>query len=487
MSTNLKILLKGSLISLVGTGVLGVLNYFVRRELALNLTLVDFGFIYSVLSLINIFLAYLDIGISGSATILISKSMINGSRELVNRYFSQIFFIKLFASLIIFFVLLFTYGFWVYDFFKFSDPLPYFILISMLLIQPIATAPNAVITALKRYAILSSGKIISPLIILVIIFFYNKPEINLVAFLFPLGALAMLVFLFIVSSSFNYFPFVNSFKKIFRCGELFHLSKWIAVSTLGLTTMYYMDSLMLTWLDGLKSVGLYNVALPIMQIAQSLMVLPGVFLPIVSGMWANREENEIGKICSMITEITLYILFPVAISIVLLSKYLIIFLFSAKFTAAAPALMILFAGNILFSLANFYMGTLNSGKYAKKVAITVVLGVILNLSLNYILIPYISITGAALATACSYLFLTVYLFLSLKASIKTFSIKFNSLILFSCVGGVILAITLYVNFNYSFSLKNSILYFVLFNIIYFVVTIKVLKRYIKFAMSTLKK
>ena len=488
LNNHLIILFKGSIISLFGTGCLGILNYFIRRELALSLNLVDFGFIYSVMSLCSIFLAYLDMGLGRSATILMSKAFIKDLKSLGNLYYIQIFIIKLFCSLIVFVILASTYKYWMTDFFKHSDATPFFILLSLIVIQAVGTAPNTVITALKKFGLLNIGQILTPATILIIILFLNPyHNINIYALAFPVAALVMFSFLFTVIAFAGYLPKAKSLKDFFCLGEIFHLSKWIAISSLGLTTMYYMDSLMLTWLDGLKAVGLYNVALPIMQIAQSLMVIPAVFLPIVAGMWAERKEQDIATICGFVSEITLYILWPVAFSIILLAKYFIILLFSSKFTEATPTLMILFIGNILFSLSNFYMGTLNAGKYAKLVAISIVMAAVVNIFLNYILIPYLSITGAAIATASSYLFITVFLFIILKKNLKVFSLDKIKILKFSVPGVICILITLLFDFEWHYDLLYIIGFFILMNLIYFGVTFKTVFGYYKTGRSILKK
>ena len=485
---HLIILAKGSIVSLVGTGCLGILNYFVRRELALSLSIVDFGFIYSVFALCSIFLAYLDMGLGQSATILISRAFVSNLKSLCNRYYLQIMLIKLFFAVIVVIALTFTYRFWMINFFKYPYSTPFFILLSLIIIQAISSAPGSVVTALKRFGLLNAGQILAPVTILIVIIFLNPlHNINIYALAFPAGAFMIFAFLFIVMIFNGYLPKAKSIKEIFKIGEIFHLSKWIAISTLGLTTMYYMDSLMLTWLDGLKAVGLYNVALPIMQIAYSLMIVPAVFLPIVSGMWAEGKDSEIAAVCGLITEITVYLFWPIAFSIVLLAKYLIILLFSSKFTAAAPALMILFIGCILFSLANFYMGTLNAGKHAKLVARTIAIAAVVNILLNYFLIPYFGITGAAAATTTSYLFITVYLYIILKRNLKEFTVCKNKILKISTTGAICVLITLIFNLEWHFNLFYILAATIVINLIYLGITFGTILNYYRTALNLFKK
>jgi len=482
------VLVKGSIISFFGAGCIGILNYFVRRELALSLNIVDFGFIYSAYALCNLFLAYLDMGLGQSATILISKAFSNNLKSLGNQYYLQVLLIKLLLSIVVFIFMSLTYKFWLKDFFKYSNATPYFILLLVIIFQAVATAPSSVVTALKKFSLLYSGQILIPISMLIIIVFFNPlHNISIYALSFSIGAIIMFLFWFFILWIKGYSPKTKSIKEFAKIGEIFNLSKWIAISTLGLTTMFYMDSLMLTWLDGLKAVGLYNVALPIMQIAGILLVVPTVFLPIVSEMWSDSKEQEIAVICKFMTEVTAYLFWPVAFTIILLAKLLIIVLFSSQFTAAATALMILFTGNILFSLSNFYMGTLNAGKYAKLVAISIIIAALVNILLNYLLIPYFSLTGAATATATSYLFITIYLYILLKKKIKGFSVNKNKIIKFSILGSICVLIAFSFNFKLHFDLYYILGLVVIINLIYFSVTFKTIFSYYNIAMSLLKK
>jgi O-antigen/teichoic acid export membrane protein len=66
---------------------------------------------------------------------------------------------------------------------------------------------------------------------------------------------------------------------------------WVAVSTAGISSIYYLDTLCLTLLRSLDEVAIYNIALPLMQIAQCLMVFPVVFTPIAAEMWAKGDRH----------------------------------------------------------------------------------------------------------------------------------------------------------------------------------------------------
>ncbi len=482
-----KTFMRGSIISLIGTGLLGLLNYLIRRKLSYSLSLTDFGFIYGALSLCSIFLAYIDIGLGQSAIILMSKAAEKKNKAQLNLYYLQYFMIKILAASVIFLIIAATYNFWVYDFLKYNNITPFFIILSMLFMQSILSAPSSVITALKKFGIFNIGQLMSPIIILIVILMLNPTQnINIYASAFPIAALVGFIFFFFSASLFGFYPTANSYNALIKLGPIFHLSKWIAISTLGLTTMYYMDSMMIIWLDGLKAVALYSIALPIMQIAQSLMVLPAVFIPIVSGMWQRKEVDQIGNACSIITEITIYGFWPILFSIIPASGYLITLLFPAKYIAASHALVFLFLGNIFFSLANFYMGTLNAGKYAKLVALTIIIASAGNLILNYLLIPYFSINGAAIATATSYILISVCLYFVLYNKLTTFKINFKSLLFPSIIGTICLILTFISTDIWNMSLLHAISFVILTNCVYFICSYKKIKYYYSLIMALIK-
>ena len=153
-----KTFMRGSIISLIGTGLLGLLNYLIRRKLSYSLSLTDFGFIYGALSLCSIFLAYIDIGLGQSAIILMSKAAEKKNKAQLNLYYLQYFMIKILAASVIFLIIAATYNFWVYDFLKYNNITPFFIILSMLFMQSILSAPSSVITALKKFGIFNINK-----------------------------------------------------------------------------------------------------------------------------------------------------------------------------------------------------------------------------------------------------------------------------------------------------------------------------------------
>lgn len=484
--SHLNVFIKSSVISFIGVGTLGVVNFIVRRYLALNLSVQDFGFLYSAMSLCMIFLAYLDLGLGQSAIILLSKSISERDIKKSQSIYTIFLSVKFIASLVVFLVLAFTYKFWLYDFFKYDETFPYFAIITILISSAIVSAPYAVLIAMKKFILLYGSYISAPLLILIMaltIRIDNKIFVPVI--IFPLSSFIVFIILSVFIAKSGFIPRYKHLKEINILKSIFHLSKWVAISTAGLSTMYYLDSLMITYFRSLQEVALYNVALPIMQIAQSLMVIPSVFIPIVSEMWQKKNIKEISDICGLITGLYIYLLWPIVFTIILISKYLIIFLFSTKFIEASNALTILFIGSIFFSLASFYMGTLNAGSNAKGVAISIISGNILNIVLNLALVPVFGIIGAATATALSYFSILVFLTFKMRASLRSFKLRENrKFLLYAALIGIIGVIIALLFRNYSVNVIVGTV--IALNLLYFAATYTKLKEYFSIFTGLIK-
>lgn len=473
-NNHFRVLLSGSVISLLGVILLGILNYLIRRRLALTLSMQDFGFLYAAMSISMIFLAYFDLGLGQSAIILMSKSVSKDDYTEANSVYNQTFFIKLILSVFISVCIISTHKFWVNNLFHYDKTLPFILIAAVIVTGTISTIPSAVLSSLKKYFILNLTQLINPLVIFIILLLPVNIYVASIAFL--TGGISLFLLTSIIVRHFNFHINIKKIVNLKLMHDIFNLSKWVALSTAGLSTMYYINSVVLTYFKGLQAVALYNVALPIMQIAMSLIVLPGVFLPIVSEMWHKNKTKEISDICKSLTDITMYLLWPTAISIVFLSKYLILLLFSEKFILAGNALIILFIGAVFYSLGSFYIGVLNSGGKAKSVSLTIAIAAVMNIILNLCLVPHWGISGAATATAISYFLIAGYLIISIKTKLNVYVVSFKQLAYCAVVGGLCVSASITLCGK---DIKTAIVALIVINAIYLGATFPVLKNYYK--------
>ncbi len=455
-----KSFLRGSAISFVGVIVIGLLNLLIRRTLVGNLTQIEYGFFYSVFAFMGIFLSFLDLGIGQTTTILISKYLAKNKKNKVQSIFSAVFYVKLILSSIFVLILYFSTDFLLTYYFKFPDGNKTFLILCFLI--PAIALEGLMLTTLDGFqkfgikVMLVMFKV--TLTLLIIIFFIDKIGFNAAAYSFVISSL------FVIFSGYLYLKykyklsFISKFKETKNIiKEIAHFSKWVAISVAGLSIMYQMDSFMLTYLSGLESVGEYNIALPITQILQSLLILPVIFTPIASKMWQEKNLAQLKSITYNASLCLIWIIFPILISLIFLSGGIIkILLTSQEYAQEAKyALIILGSGIPLFAIAQFYISTLNSMEKPAKVARIVMIGVISNVLLNFYLIPYFNIEGAAFATVGAYLIIAIFAIKTFNKEVN-FKISSYSIIMIIIFGTIISYLAYYI--GEQVSLWKNILY-----------------------------
>jgi O-antigen/teichoic acid export membrane protein len=480
-----KVFITGSCITFGGMLSMGLINYFARRTLAIELTTREYGYFYAAFSFVMLIGIFLDLGLGYTANILIAKYDIDESNQLKkSKIFTILFTIKVVLGIIasIFLILLAS---WLVDnYFHYPRGKFTFILLSIALLSSIMIGfCSSVLTSLKdfKYNIIFLN--LSAFISLIIIYIFT-PIINIAApaigFIVNGFFVSLIAFIYI-SKRHNLslkFTLQSSYKD--EIEELWKVGKWIAFGMAGLNALYYLDSVMLTFLTDLKSVALYNIALPIMQIFQSLLVLPAVFIPIASSLWTQGKKDEIGIITSNFISFTIIAAWSTLLITLVFGKDIIRILFSAKYIAANDALIVLCVGIVCYSLALFSLGILNCSKHEKHATIIVFIGIIVNILLNLTLIPILNILGAAIATFSSYLVIIIFGSIKLRRIITNIYIPWKLYLKCTLVGGVALTAVCVANqYNY-FIIQIIIL------ILYFIISILLFKNIILYILKGMK-
>ncbi|MFA6888650.1 MAG: polysaccharide biosynthesis C-terminal domain-containing protein, partial [Candidatus Woesearchaeota archaeon] len=218
----------------------------------------------------------------------------------------------------------------------------------------------------------------------------------------------------------------KQFKPIFLYGLL------ISFTSFGWIIITQTDVIMLTYFTTTYTVGLYAVALPISLLLLFFMrPINIIFSPLVAQYAAEKKEKELAATIIKAYKYAFIFLLPFALCLIAFSEYIIPFLFSQEYIGASPALQILAVGTFFYSFSLFNSIIFNGIGKARLMAWVVVGCSILNIILNFLLIPYYSLIGAAFATSCSYFLIFVFSLFILKKNISL------SLPLFSWVGSLL--------------------------------------------------
>ena len=177
----------------------------------------------------------------------------------------------------------------------------------------------------------------------------------------------------------------------------------ITLSFTGYLIIEYTDVLLLTYFRSLTEVGLYNVAIPTSKL---LFYFSGAFgtviFPMVTELKTRKLDARLSAGMERAYTYALAALLPLSLAVFAFPDVLISTLFGPAYLGAQQALRILVLGSVAFALftvnTNVFAG-IGKPQITSKVFL---IGGIGNILLCVILIPMFGITGAALATAVSY-------------------------------------------------------------------------------------
>lgn len=396
-SAYLKTFFRGSSVSLIGTGLFGILNYLIRRKLSIDLSIAEYGTFYGLFALFSLVFGLADVGLTQTGTLMIAAA--SGAPPRRDAIFSQLFLLKAVSAVLcscgILWFLRAT-G-------RAGSLAPTLLLMAVFFVfQTLNGTLQALWNALKRFGTQQSFYLLTSGLTLALLRAGGARTLGRITLCFTLAAGAALLGGLIYSLAGNLGRLHMQFRKKI-CKALILTGGQIAVSTSLLSFMYYMDTLMLEALRGPESTGLYNVALPLMQIVQALMVFPGVFLPIAVEMERNGEYGKLLRFVGGAVLVTAAAIGPVWGFFRWSGAYLIRILFDAKYVAAAPAATVLCVGLLFFTLGNFLLQIMFCLRKTLVMVVISAAAALLNFVLNYILINRNDFLGAAQATLLSYL------------------------------------------------------------------------------------
>jgi len=162
------------------------------------------------------------------------------------------------------------------------------------------------------------------------------------------------------------------------------------------------DTLMVGGILSASYAGLYSVSHNISQlISFPLGALLIMYIPVLSGLYAKKRFDEIKINYSIVTKWLCSITMPLFIFLFLFPESTIGFLYGSNYVFAADALRILSLGFIINNFAGPCGATLVSMGKSKFIMYATLSTAVLNIILNFILIPIFGIVGAAIASASS--------------------------------------------------------------------------------------
>jgi len=191
------------------------------------------------------------------------------------------------------------------------------------------------------------------------------------------------------------------------------------VTNMFVSFYYYVDTVMLSVLQGDVAVGWYNAAY---KIALTLLFIPGALntalFPIMSGLYKSSREF-FGLSFERYFKYMVILGIPIGIGTTLLASRFVFVVFGADYAESTRAVQILVWSIVVTFVATPFATLFSTANKQSIVTKVTVFGTLLNIVLNAVLIPKYSFIGASIATVVSTsIYLVPYYAFSVKIGHK---------------------------------------------------------------------
>ncbi|MFQ5721423.1 MAG: flippase, partial [Candidatus Aminicenantales bacterium] len=172
------------------------------------------------------------------------------------------------------------------------------------------------------------------------------------------------------------------------------------------TIIMWTDTLMLGYFGSAANVGIYNVAL---NTAWFLFLLPAalatLFLPVITELHAKGKSKDLESVYKTVTKWIFYFDFPLLLLFMLFPGQILNVIFGSEFVLGYAALGILSLGFFVYNINQTSHHVLSMLKRTDCIFYSTAVCAAVNVVLNFILIPVLGISGAAVASAVTYVVL----------------------------------------------------------------------------------
>ncbi len=281
------------------------------------------------------------------------------------------------------------------------------------------------------------------------------------------GAYALAIFVSLLISYYyvkKVFSFKSAVRPVYEKKLWFNYSIPLVINHFLLLIMLWTDTLMLGFFRTSSEVGIYNAASPT---AQLIYIFPAailsLFLPVLSSLYSKNDTKSFNSCYSSVTKWIFLINLYFLIFLSLFSEQAITALFGEQYASGALVLAILVLGYFFYHLSLTSNNILMIIDRTRLVFLISLVGAVINLILNYALIPAYGFLGAGIATSISVFVMGMANFLLVWRIINysPFKISYIKAILCGAVIGLVM--------NYFKDVLNNYILMIVFAVLWFLV------------------
>ncbi|WP_440954695.1 flippase [Methanosarcina sp. Mfa9] len=242
------------------------------------------------------------------------------------------------------------------------------------------------------------------------------------------GTLLQLILILLFSESIRTLLNYEFSKKIFIAKYNIDFLMWkflfkeslpIALSSVFLLIYHRIDIIMLSMMKDDISVGLYSAAY---KLSEPLSLIPFAFIssfyPVMSRSFKNSMEtlNKSYEIC---LKYIIIFMAPIVFGTTIISDEIILLVYGSSYSDSSNALKILIWGLLFISINYLLTSLLISIDKQKLTTLNMGVCVLINVVLNYLLIPQYNYTGASIATLATELTFFIISYHCVSKNIKS--------------------------------------------------------------------
>ncbi len=385
--------------------------YLARHFGRENFGIFSFGLAFALLAAI-----LTDFGLS---TLLVRDTSRN--KKDASKYISNALLLKIFLALI---TVALSYAFLNSMGYKGETKAVAYIMLSFAILQSFTELYCSIFRSFERMHYDASIKVLRMLILSAAVFYSLKNNFSLVisSFSFPITeSIILLTAILLVYTRFIKISFSFDFALL---RHLLKESSFFCLSMAFAGLFLYIDQIMLSKLGSASDVGIYAAA---SNIAIALISIPMMYAnsiyPVISRLYVSSKES-LKFVYERSFKYMLIIGLAISAGIYALSDKIIAFLYGKEYIASSIVLAIV-CWHLFLRFANVMSGfTLSSMDRQGSRVISQGIASLSKIALNFILIPFYGIVGAAIATLVTeILFFVIYTFFVSKYGIKISVLK----------------------------------------------------------------
>ncbi len=425
MASYIKRAVKGAGIVFLFAVIATILGYLLRIVLARNLTPAEYGLFYAGFSMIAFFAIFGDLGTVEALKKFIPDFKVKKKLDKIKSALIYSFSIQFIVSTIGAIIIILLSDFLAVNLFHYPQASLFIKLLGVMLWLRQTTSYLAVVfNAFQNMVYYASIDLMRTALILIIAWlgfqFVKNIYVPTFAYLLTPIILALILLPLLFKKVFpQFFDYkLKLDKKLTK--DLLKFGAPLMLFSVGGLILGYTDTIMLTYFRTLEEVGLYNVALPTINLLGFFgIALGAVIFPMTSELWAKNQKEKLIQGFSLLYKYSFILILPLSLILFSFPKIIITFLFGGEYVGASSALRILSIGIILLTINKVNFNAIAGIGRPKINSKIVLIAAVFNLFFNFMLIPILGIIGAAITTLIGYIIMTI---LSLGSLIKLIKI-----------------------------------------------------------------